>query len=679
MTGPGDVTMTGRDATLSDAALQLLTALPGDAGRLREIRDAIGSLAADPAEASWVHDALETAVALLDDAIEGTVGHMDAAQRVGVLLELVMMGESSAPGEAWSATNSADFTMPPDAARELLPEFVAESLQYLEQAERALLELESNPDAAGPVDVVFRAFHTIKSTAAFLGLEPVSILAHTAESLLSHVRDGRAPFTSACADLTLHCADMMRTLVLETGSAPEGERIMVPAGFAALLDHVREAERQISGSADVASASTGPDPRPPERESTATGAQRSPTGGTESWVRVRTERLDQLLDLVGELVVAQSMIVEDPHVVADQHGTLGRKAAHTSKIVRELQEVGMSLRMVPMRALFQKVQRLVRDLARESGKRIELVTEGEDTAIDRNMVDTLTDPLVHMVRNAVDHAFEPPLDRAAAGKPEIGTLRLAAYHAGGSVVVELHDDGRGLDGDSIRARAQSKGLVPADRVLSSSETHALIFAPGLSTADEVTSLSGRGVGMDVVRRGIEALRGSIEIASAPGQGTSFTMRLPLTLAITDGMLIRVGTERYIIPVVNIRMSFRPEPGTITTVPGGGELVMLHGVPVPIVRLHQTFGVAGAATDPCAALLIVVVEAGRRYALLVDEVIGQQQFVAKSVGDGLGGVRGLAGAAILGDGCVGLILDLGALFDTGTASADLAIPGGSRSR
>jgi two-component system, chemotaxis family, sensor kinase CheA len=651
-----------REERLNQAAVRLLTG-SADEAALHEIRALLLPISADDGEAQWVRDAIATAVDLLDQAVAGALSVDSAAARIGSLLELVMMGDQN-------PSASADYALPADTARELFPDFVAESVEYLEQAERALLELESNPHHADAVNVVFRAFHTIKSTAAFLGLEPISTLAHGAESLLCHVRDGRVPCDGACADIILACADMMRELVSRAHTALDHGVFSLPAEYPALLDSVIEAERLIASggslaedgaSAGGASASGGSAGDASAGGTTGGGGaartSSQPTSSeNDSWVRVRTRRLDELVDLVGELVVAQSMIAQDPLIEHDRHGPLGRKVSHTSKIVRELQDLSMSLRMVPLRPLFHKMQRLVRDLSKKSGKQVQLVTDGEDTEIDRNMVDVLTDPLVHMIRNAIDHGIEPAEQRTAAGKSPTGTLRLAAYHAGGAVVVELHDDGRGLDHDRILASAVAKGVIDRDRGLAPSEVYNLIFAPGLSTADGVTSLSGRGVGMDVVRRNIDALRGRIEIASTPSRGTSFTLRLPLTLAITEGMLVRVGTERYIIPTVNIYMSFRPAADALTTAAGGGELVMLHGSVIPIVRLHHLFEVSDAATDPTRGLLVVVGDVDRRYALLVDELLGQQQFVAKSVGTGLGEVPGVAGGAILGDGHVGLILD-----------------------
>jgi two-component system chemotaxis sensor kinase CheA len=277
------------------------------------------------------------------------------------------------------------------------------------------------------------------------------------------------------------------------------------------------------------------------------------------------------------------------------------------------------------------------------------------------MVDVLADPLVHMVRNSVDHGLESAEEREAAGKPREGTVRIAAYQAGGNVVIEVSDDGRGLNRDRIVAKAREKGLIDSDRGLSDREIFGLIFAAGFSTAETVTEVSGRGVGMDVVRRNVESLRGRVAIESTPGEGSTFSIILPLTLAITDGMVIRVGAQRYIIPSVKILKSLRPEASALSTVAGKGEMVLLHGDLLPIVRLHRHWGIDGALEDPTQGLLVIVGEGGRKAALLVDELVTQQQFVVKPLIGMVANTRGVAGGAVMGNGDVGLILDPDALL------------------
>ena len=373
-------------------------------------------------------------------------------------------------------------------------------------------------------------------------------------------------------------------------------------------------------------------------------------------IRVSTGRLDDLVDSMGELVIAQSMIAQDVRGLTGDHSRLVRSVSQAGKIARQLQDLAMSLRMVPLRSTFRKLARLVRDLAEQSGKAVRFEVCGEDTEIDRKMVQVLEDPLGHMIRNAMDHGLEAAAQRQRCGKCPTGRLSLRAYHAAGSVVIELEDDGQGLCRERILRKAVERGLVPPESTLSDEEIHALIFHPGLSTAEKVTDVSGRGVGMDVVWRNVESLRGRIEIATEPEKGTKFTLRLPLTMAIIDAMLLQVGRQRYLLPTAAIERNFRPDPAALSTVAGRGELVMLAGQLYPLFRLHRLFDIDGAIVQPDRAMAIVIDGAGKRFALMVDEILGQQQAVVKSLGKTFAHARGLMAGAILADGQVGLILD-----------------------
>nr|MCU0619313.1 chemotaxis protein CheA [Gemmatimonadaceae bacterium]MCU0627370.1 chemotaxis protein CheA [Gemmatimonadaceae bacterium] len=477
-----------------------------------------------------------------------------------------------------------------------------------------------------------------------------------AESLLSRVREKELAYGQEVASLSLRSADLLRDLLDAVDAAlAGGGRVQRPDSYDALLHDLHHVDEIIAGARAVTVTGVSTKRAEQSAEAVAGAARRKEAG--ESSVRVRTDRLDRLIDLVGELVIAQSIIGGDDGIRGGANHELLKKVTHAGKIVRELQDLSMSMRMVPLKTTFQKLARVVRDVAIKAGKQVEFVTEGEETELDRNMVDVVGDPLVHMVRNSVDHGIEKPDARGAAGKGTTGTVTLRAYNQGGFVVVELRDDGRGLDREKILAKAISVGLAQPDQKYTDEQVFQFIFAPGFSTAAQVTDISGRGVGMDVVRRNIESIRGRIEIDSVLGQGTTFRIRLPLTLAVTDGMLVRVGSERYIVPITNIHMTFRPERAMLQTVTGRGEVVMLRGEVMPILRVHEVMGVTDATTDPCEALLMVVADGDRRTALLVDELLGQQQVVAKSLGEQLGSVAGIAGGAILGDGRVGIILDV----------------------
>ncbi|MBI5878012.1 MAG: chemotaxis protein CheA [Chloroflexi bacterium] len=586
--------------------------------------------------------------------------------------------------------------LPADADTTLFGDFIAESTDYIKNAEAALLALEVDPDDMDSVNTVFRAFHTIKGTSLFLGLQIIGDLAHRAESLLARMRDHEIRCTGGYANLALRSIDLLEAWMQSLHNALGGNAIRKPATHDQLMQVLSNPEAAgLSGENEPAGG--GPmrvgDILVAQHMATRTNVddvaahqadkpigqalvkagvaqvtdvgkalrvqrEMATSGGADndSSVRIRTNRLDKLIDMVGELVIAHSLVSQDADVLHGRQYGLARKVAQEGKIVRELQDLSMSMRMVPMKATFQKMARLIRDLAQKSGKQVNFVGEGEDTEIDRNMVDVINDPLVHMIRNAVDHGIETPEGRAQAGKPPIGVVRLSAAHTSGSVVVQIQDDGRGLNREKIIAKAIARGMIESEKNMSDSDVFNLVFEPGFSTADQVTDISGRGVGMDVVRRAIEALRGRITIQSEPGRGSTFTLKMPLTLAITDGMLVKVGTERYILPTFSILMSFRPEQNVLSTVGGRGEMVMLRGEMLAIVRLHKLFNVCRAIEDPTRGLLVVVGDGDKRCALLVDELLGQQQVVAKSLGDGIGKIPGVSGGAILGDGRIGLILD-----------------------
>lgn len=394
------------------------------------------------------------------------------------------------------------------------------------------------------------------------------------------------------------------------------------------------------------------------------------TGGETMQVReavkVDAERLDHLLDMIGELVIAESMVFQSEDLRTVASGTLTRHLTQLDKITRELQEMAMSLRMVPVRTTFQKMARLVRDLSKKTGKSVEFSMSGEDTELDKTVVDKIGDPLVHMVRNAVDHGLEDSVEeRIARGKPAAGTVHLSAFHEGGNIHIQVRDDGRGLNKEAILRKAIERGLVREGEPLSDRDIYNLIFQPGFSTAKLVTEVSGRGVGMDVVKRNIESLRGQVLIESTPGEGSVFTIILPLTLAIIDGMVVRVGSQRYILPTLSIVQSIRPEAKDINTVVGSGETLKVHGDLLPLFILKRVFGLGEGVDQYVDGTVIVVEKDGKRAGLLVDEILGQQQIVIKSLGEGLQGIPGIAGGAIMPDGQVGLILDVGGIMRLAT--------------
>jgi two-component system chemotaxis sensor kinase CheA len=390
-------------------------------------------------------------------------------------------------------------------------------------------------------------------------------------------------------------------------------------------------------------------------------------------VRVDAERLDRLIETIGELVIAESMVSQSQELRQDMSVKLSKDLDHLDKISRELQEIGMSLRMVPVRPVFQKMARLVRDLAKKTGRKVDFVMSGEDTELDKNVVDKIGDPLVHMVRNAVDHGLEPSAEeRRAAGKPDAGRVELRAYHKGGNICIEIVDDGRGLPRDKILQKAIERGLVKEGEQLTDREINNLIFEPGFSTAKQVTDISGRGVGMDVVRRNIEELRGTCDIQSEPGQGSVFSIKLPLTLAIIEGMVVSCGPEHYIVPTLSVVRLVRPARDDISKVFDRGEMLAHEDEHLPLFRLGQLFGIDSAKTDPDDAVVVVVEDEGRKVGILADDLLGQQSIVIKSLGQSMQDTEGVAGGAIMSNGNVALILDVAGLIRVAHAT-DVSLP------
>jgi len=430
-----------------------------------------------------------------------------------------------------------------------------------------------------------------------------------------------------------------------------------------------------------------PDDRRAESERRASGERPKAAGAGSSSIRVDIDKIDSLINMVGELVITQSMLgmlgmlgEEFDETPKPQHVERLREGlVQLERHTRELQEGVMQVRMLPISFTFSRFPRLVHDISSKLGKKIELQLNGETTEVDKTVIEKIGDPLVHLVRNSLDHGIETPEDRLAAGKPATGTVQLNAFHKGGNIIIEIRDDGRGLNRDRILAKAIERGLVSAEDNLSNQQIYELIFQPGFSTADQISDVSGRGVGMDVVRRNINELGGSIEIESELGEGSAIIIRLPLTLAILDGQTIRVGDETYIVPLVSIVESIQIEQEMINRVAGKGETFKLRSEYLPVLRLHDLFNIdAPRATELQDGLLVVVEGDGRRCGLFVDDLLGQQQVVIKSLEANYQRVEGISGATILGDGSVALILDIPSLMRLGrqgrqhTGRSDLAL-------
>ena len=584
--------------------------------------------------------------------------------------------------------------------------FIGEALDHLGTIESKLLALEERPGDTGLLNDIFRPFHTIKGNAGALGLLGVQRVAHTVETLLDLARSGRHRIGPTEVDLVLRAVDVLTLMVNDIGRRLEGAQ---PAALgdaaASLVESVtrvieggKEGEESEWGRLQQASAAGGPQPvhqdgttsTPPggpqqrtaqpalacrvaPRPDVEAGSNPAPSERSDGrrWddvpgtgaIKVETRKLDSLVDAIGELMIVQSLIQEDPALAALLDGRLARNLGQLKRITVDLQRNAMALRTVPIRQAFRKVERVVRDMSRKLDKPIELTLSGEDTELDRKVVEEITDPLMHMVRNSMDHGIEPPDVRQARGKRAQATVSLSAYHQGGQIVIEISDDGAGLDTDRIRRKAIERGLLSPspDATATPEEIHALIFAPGFSTADTVTEISGRGVGMDVVRRNIEALRGRVEIRTKRGRGTTFAIKLPLTLAVVDGLLVAVGRERYVLPTTVVRESLRPTPSQVHTVQGQPRMLQVRDALLPLVSLGDLFGIEAIA-DPAQATVVVIEVGGTRVGLVVDDLLTKQEVVIKTLGETFSTARGIAGGAILHDGRVGLILDPHGILD-----------------
>ena len=637
-------------ATLAAAGLDQLARVAADAGK-----DADGSLPAALArlEATWNGW----------KAARVAVGAPDAPAPAPA--------EPAAPAPEVAAEPVDDELMMLQADPELAGMFIAEALDHLSSIEALVLQVEAQPGDSKLLNDVFRPFHTIKGNAGALGVTSVQELAHSVENLLDLGRSGQHHIGDDEVEVILSSVDLLTTMIQGLSARLAGQIVAdvrtecqaVIANVDALISG-RRSMAPATDAAAPAAAAAAPAVITPQAPPPAGVPQAAPRAAKveESMhnVKVDTRKLDNLVDIVGELVIVQSIIQEDPALQRLIDERLSRNLAQLKRITSDLQRNAMAMRMTPIRPTFQKMSRLVRDLSRKSGKTIDLVLAGEDTELDRKVVEDINDPLMHMVRNSVDHGIESPEKRRAAGKPAQARVALSAYHEGGNIVIAIADDGAGLNTERIREKAIAQGVISADDALTPDEIHLLIFRPGFSTAEKVTEISGRGVGMDVVRRNIEALRGRIEIQTAQGKGTTFLIKLPLTLAILEGLLLRTGEQRFVLPTFCIRESLRPTPEQVHSFQGRRRLIQVRDSLLPMIHLSELFGYTGPLPEPWEATVVVVDDNGRRIGLMVDELLGKQEVVIKALGSSFSHVRGVAGGAILGDGRVGLILDAGGL-------------------
>lgn len=622
---------------------------------------------------------------------------------------------------------------------EFVQYFRDETEELLQSIDSDLLRLESFVDRgnldAELVNSLFRALHTIKGSAGMLDYKDIQQVGHKLENVCDLLRKDRMPLSESCVNLLFEGRDVLTALVhaaIDNGEAPTGvdeyiERLdsfaTVYETTAALIDGDRgqmeeshdeltpldkvqveafeaEVARLLASASavpvDIDAAQAAIDsllaPQAPQPAAIAVAAAPTPAapakaapaaGSKNQTIRVDIERLDSLLNLVGELVINRTRIsdiantlarnVNDPNHHADVVVPLAKDLADSSALLarttNEIQESIMKVRMVPIGQVFDRFPRMVRDLAKARNKEIKLEISGAETDLDKTIVDEVGEPLMHLVRNCVDHGIEGPADRDRHGKPRVGTIKLNAYHEGNQVIIEIQDDGGGVALDKVRERGIKNGLIAESDRLTDREIIDLIFTPGFSTAEQVTDVSGRGVGMDVVKKNILRLKGVFEVDSVFGGGTKFTMKLPLTLAIIQALLVRVKNELYSIPLDAVIESQRIATEDVRTV-HGGEVITLRGQVVPLIRIGEFFNLQ-TERDPDKVMIVIVGLQGRQVGLVVDSFQGEQEIVIKPLSDVIGRIAGISGATILGNGSISLIIDVHSLVASAYAGGRAA--------
>ena len=545
------------------------------------------------------------------------------------VLSAISLFRSSPAAQSAPKSEAADLLRTSD----LVDKFTLEAMETLEVVERCLLAMEKSRATGDDLNQAFRSIHTLKGNAGFFGFDRLESLCMEMETFLDSLRKGEQAVDSEVVESLLSFLDRLRGLVQESqgrdlpASEPKAQTI-APA-------EVSKTESEISGKYSV----------------------------KKKDIRVDTEKLDALFDLIGELITAEAMVIDNPDIRGLELESFTRASAYLSKITRELQAITMSIRMIPLEGLFSKMNRLVRDLGRKFGKDIQLAISGAETEMDRNIIEEISDPLVHIIRNALDHGIEDEATRKAKRKPSGGKISLNARYEGNEIWITVSDDGAGLDRDRILEVARTKGLVSSN-TLTDSEVWHLIFEPGFSTAKQVSEISGRGVGMDVVKKNLEKLRGQVDIQTAKDKGTDFILKIPLTLAIIDGVTLRSGTTLYSIPIADVVefQNYQPEKETKTD-PEHSVLRLREEI-LPVLPLSEIFSTAGSARVGLGArrASIIVKSRNRKMALVVDEIVGYKQIVLKALPESMARLEGISGCTILGNGEVSLIIDVNALFD-----------------
>ena len=539
-----------------------------------------------------------------------------------------------------------------DEMKEIVESFIVETKELLDKLDNDLVELEKRQNDVELLNAIFRYVHTIKGTSSFIGFEQMSELTHKFEDVLNKLRKFELKLNPEIMDVILKAQDLMKVLLSKL-EANDLSPIDI-SGVVSKLERISRGEFLIEE--DV------------EKASVDNASQRLQSKVIDKTVRIDVERLDELMNLVGELVLGRNRLTQIVSGIVERFEgeSLARELmdtiAQVDYLTSELQAVVMRARMMPIAKVFSKFPRIVRDLSRDLNKEVELLIYGEETEVDKSVIESIHDPLVHLIRNAIDHGIETPQERKAVGKPEKGKVILRAEHEGNFIVITVEDDGRGIDPERVRRKAVEKKIITEQEASSISDRDALnlIFLPGFSTASKVTNVSGRGVGLDVVKANITKLNGMIDVQSTLGQGTKFILKLPLTLAIIQGLLVDVCGEIFIIPLSSVIEVVRIPRSQVHSIKGR-EIIRLRDSVLPLVRLANIFNLSSNGDFKENLYIVVVGLAEKKLGIVVDELVGQKEVVIKSLGSYLNNVRGIAGATILGDGTVRMIVDVAQIF------------------
>ncbi len=594
-----------------------------------------------------------------------------------------------------------------DDMKEIVESFIVETNEIFEKLDNELLEVEKRPEDKDLINSIFRAIHTVKGTSGFLSFEQMSTVAHRFEDVLNKLRRGELTFQPPMLDVMLEAFDLMKVLLRQVVdrdlkdidlTSTIGKLESLSSGVVPARDKTKERRARApeapplktdEGKTPVvfaAEKAAGAQKETSQQESATLQASAAGKADklTDTTIRVEVARLDHLMNLVGELVLGRNRLSQIVSLDKEENGEedfyrqLNETGAQIDFITTELQSAVMKTRMVQIGRVFNRFPRLVRDIAREFAKEIDLEIQGEETELDKSIIEEISDPLVHLIRNAADHGVEPPDVREKAGKPRLGRIRLSAGHEGNHVIIEVQDDGAGIDPEKLRQKAIEKGLLSPEEAheMKTEDAYSLIFIPGFSTAQKVSSVSGRGVGMDVVKTNITKLNGIISVESAIGKGTKFTLKLPLTLAIIQGLLVGVSGETFAIPlssVLEVVHTSQPEVSTVN----GRQVIRLRETVLPLVDISDLLDVPGRDENPAAFYTVVVGVANRKFGIVVDRLVGQKEIVIKPLGAYLRNIPGIAGSTILGDGRVIMILDAGELLRLVEKSSRAAVANDAR--